>query len=68
MVCKNKFKNILTIIDSIKFNYGHKIGEFKYIGIKDLVNNIKNNAIIELFAKKRFKYIKLNKKHRNNKM
>ena len=39
---KNKFKNILAIIDSNKFNYRHKIGEFNYIDIKDLVNNIKN--------------------------
>ena len=37
---KSKFKNILAIIDSNKFNYRHKIGEFKYISIKDLVNNI----------------------------
>ena len=49
---KNKFKNILAIIDSNKFNYRHKIGEFKYIGIKDLVNNIKNNTISEIGAKK----------------
>ena len=33
---KNKFKEILTIIDSKKFNYKNKIGEFKYIDIKDL--------------------------------
>ena len=47
---KNKFKNILAIIDSNKFNYRHKIGEFKYTGIKDLVNNIKNNIISKIFA------------------
>ena len=35
---KNKFKEILAIIDSNKFNYKNKIGEFKYIDIKDLVN------------------------------
>ena len=63
---KNKFKNILAIIDSNKFNYRHKIGEFKYIGIKDLVNNIKNNAISEISAKK-INYIKWSKKPRNNK-
>ena len=39
---KNKFKNILAIINSNKFNYRHKIGEFKYIDIKDLVNKIRN--------------------------
>ena len=49
---KNKFKNILAIIDSNKFNYRHKIGEFKYIDIKDIVNNIKNNKISEISAKK----------------
>ena len=37
---KNKFKNILAIIDSNKFHHRHKIGEFNYIDIKDLVNNI----------------------------
>ena len=49
---KNKFKEILAIIDSNKFNYKNKIGEFKYIDIKDLVNNIKNNTISEISAKK----------------
>ena len=49
---KNKFKKILAIIDSIKFNYKSKIGEFKYIDIKDLVNNIRNNTISEISAKK----------------
>ena len=49
---KNKFKNILAIIDSNKFNYKNKIGEFKYIDIKDLVNNIKNNKISEISTKK----------------
>ena len=47
-----KFKNIPAIIDRNKFNYRHKIGEFKYIGIKDLVNNIKNNTTSEIFVKK----------------
>ena len=49
---KNKFKNFLAIIDSNKFNYKHKISEFKYFEIKDLVNNIKNNRISEIFPKK----------------
>ena len=49
---KNKFKNILAIIDSNKFNYRHKIGEFNYIDMKDLVNNIKNNTISKISAKK----------------
>ena len=49
---KNKFKEILAIIDSNEFNYKNKIGEFKYIDIKDLVNNIKNNTISEIDVKK----------------
>ena len=49
---KNKFKNILAIIDSNTFNYRHKIGEFKYIDIKDLINKIRNNTISEISVKK----------------
>ena len=49
---KKKFKNILAIIDSNKFNYKNKIGEFKYIDVKDFVNNIRNNTISEISAKK----------------
>ena len=64
---KNKFKEILAIIDSNKFNYKNKIGEFKYIDIRDLVNNIRNNTISEIDARKKSKYIKQNKKRRNNK-
>ena len=48
---KNKF-NILTIIDSNRFGCKNKIGKFKYIDIKDLVNNIRNNAISEISAKR----------------
>ena len=51
-VDKNKFKKILDIIESNKFNHKNKIGEFKYNDIKDLVNNIKNNTISEIDAKK----------------
>ena len=49
---KNMFKEILAIIDSIEFNYKNKIGEFKYTNIKELVDNIKNNKISEIDAKK----------------
>ena len=49
---KNKFKNILAIIDSNKFGCKNKIGEFKYIDIKDLVINIKNNTTSEISLKK----------------
>ena len=41
---RNKFENMLAIIDSNKFNCKNKIGEFKYNDIKDLVNKIRNNA------------------------
>ena len=56
---KNKFKKMLATIGSNKFNHKNKIGEFKYIDIKDLVNNIKNNTISEIDAKKNL--ITLNK-------
>ena len=37
---KNKFKEILVIIDSNESIYKNKIGDFKYTDIKDLVDNI----------------------------
>ena len=46
------FKKILAIIDNNRFNYKNEIGEFKHIEIKDLVNNIRNNTINEINAKK----------------
>ena len=49
---KNKFKENLAIIDSNKFDYKSKKGEFKCIKIKDFVSNIKNNTISEISAKK----------------
>ena len=49
---KIKSPDWLAIIDSNKFNYKNKIGEFKYINIRDLVNNIKNNTISKIGAKK----------------
>ena len=49
---KISLKNILAIIDSNKFSCKNKIGEFKYIDIKDLVINIKNNTISEISPKK----------------
>ena len=45
--------SLKTIIGSNKFGHKNKIGEFKYIDIKDLVNNIKDNTISEIDAKKR---------------
>ena len=49
---RNRFKKLLAIVDSNKFNYKNKIGEFKYVDIKDLVNNIGNNKISETDARK----------------
>ena len=63
---KNKFKEILTIIDSNKFGHKNKIGDFKYIDIKDLVNNIKDNAISETDAKKRLNTLNKIKIHKQN--
>ena len=40
---------MFAIIDSNKFNYKNKIGEFKYIDIKD---NIRNNTISKIDATK----------------
>ena len=49
---RNKFEKSLAIFDSNKFDYTNKIGEFKYINIRDLINNIRNNTISEISAKK----------------
>ena len=49
---KNKFKEILTIIDSNKFGHKNEIDGFKYIDMEDLVNNIEDNTISEIDAKK----------------
>ena len=62
---KNKFKEILTIIDTNKFGHKNKIGKFKYIDIKDLVNNIKDDTISEIDAKKRLNTLKMSSKEEN---
>ena len=69
---KNKFEEVLAatkleIIGSNEFNYKNKIGEFKYIDTKDLINNIKMIQLVKQMLK-RFKCIKQNKKSRNNKI
>ena len=48
----NKFKKFLAIIENNNFIYRNKIGKFKYIDIKDLVDAIRNNTISEISAKK----------------
>ena len=55
---KNKFKENLTITGSNKLGYKNKDGEFKYIDIKDLVNNIKNITFTEVDAKKSLNALK----------
>ena len=61
MYGKNKFDEMLTIIDNNKFDHKNKIGGFKFNDINDLTNNIKNNTISESDTKR----IKQNKKGRN---
>ena len=65
---KNKFKKNLTLIDSNKIGHKNKIGDLKYIDIKDLVNNIKDNTISKRDAKKRLNTVNIIKnseiKHR----
>ena len=43
----------MDIVNSNKFNYKNKIGEFKYNEIKDLVNNISKNTISEILVRKK---------------
>ena len=45
-------------MDSNKFGHKNKIGNFKYIDIKDFVNSIKDNTISEIDAKKRLNTVK----------
>ena len=47
-----KLEKILATIDSNKFSHKNKIGEFQYIDIKDLTNNIENNTISGIDVKK----------------
>ena len=49
----NKFKIILTTIDSNNFNHKNKIGKLKFNDINNLINNIKNNTISEALAKQK---------------
>ena len=49
---KNKFKKILAVVNSKKFNHKNKIGKLKYSDIVNLINNINDNTISETLAKK----------------
>ena len=55
----------ITIIGSNIFGYKNKIGEFKYIDIKVLVNNTQSNTISEIDAKKSLNALNKIKKCRN---
>ena len=50
---KNKFKKILTTIDSNKFNHKNKVDKLKLNDINNLINNIKNNTISKALAKQK---------------
>ena len=50
---KNKFKKILTAIDSNGFNHKNKIGKLRFNNINNLINDIKNNTISEALAKQK---------------
>ena len=50
---KNRFKKILTAIDSNGFNHKNKIGKLRFNNINNLVNDIKNNTISEALAKQK---------------
>ena len=46
------FKKILAIADSKKFSHKNKISNFKCNDVNNLINNIRNNTIREILAKK----------------
>ena len=48
----NKFKIILTTIDSNNFNHKNKIGKLKFNDINNLINNIKDNKKAEIKNKR----------------
>ena len=50
---KNKFKKILTAIDSNGFNHKNEIGKLRFNDFNNLINDIKNNAISEALAKQK---------------
>ena len=50
---KKKVQKILAIAEGNKFNHKNNIGKFRYNEINDLINNIKNNTISEIDAKKK---------------
>ena len=64
----NKFKIILTTIDSNNFNYKNKIGKLKFNDINSFINNIENNTISEADAKKKINALnKIKKEEIKNK-
>ena len=55
---KNKFKKILTTIDSNKFKHKNKVGKLKFNDINNLINNIQSNTISEALAKQKLDALK----------
>ena len=55
---QKKFKNILAIVHSNKFNNKNKIGKLNYNGFKALIDNINENTITEILAKKNLNALK----------
>ena len=49
----NKFKKILSTIDSNKFNHKNEIGQFEFNDINNLISNIRNNTISDANAKRK---------------
>ena len=49
----NKFKIILSTIDSDNFNHKNKIGKLKFNDINSLINSVKDDTISEADTKKK---------------
>ena len=64
---KNKFKKILTAIDSNGFNHKSKIDKLRFNDINNFINDIKNNTISEALAKQKLNALNEIKKRRNKK-
>ena len=58
----NKFKIILTTIDSNNFNHKNKIGKLKFNDINSLINSVKDDTISEADTKKKMNALERIKK------
>ena len=64
---KNKFKKILTTIDSNGFNHKYKIDKLKFNDINDLINDIKSSTISEALSKQKLNALNETKKEETKK-